>query len=153
MHYFCIYIPEMKYPPCPVDPSTKSCDSREASSGSVKPTALPPVEVGVPSGASAVNLRTSAGRASTSASAVGGELVTPKIVAVDNDTRPFAIQLRREDCLDNREWLLCTSAESAVHVAAVMLRLRTTKDEDRGAMVLIALRQIMETWRLQWRAT
>lgn len=107
--------PEIKYPPCPVDPSTKSCERRDANSESDNPVSFSPVEVGVPRGASAVYcLR------STSADAVGGfDTSSNKSIADDAEMMFFAIQLRREERFERE--LFGAFTDSAVHVAAARI--------------------------------
>ena len=58
--------PEMKYPPLPFETSTKSSDKRAAKSDRDNLVVLSPVEVGVPSGASAVYCLSSFGSEPTS---------------------------------------------------------------------------------------
>jgi len=90
-----IYLPEIKYPPWPVDPSTRSRERREAISDRDNPVSLLPVVVGVPNGARTVNCFIFVGKAYTSATADGGSDARSKRKAEDAATRPFTNQLRR----------------------------------------------------------
>jgi len=83
----------------PVDPSTKSCDSREAILSIDNPVNLFPVEAfASPSGASAVYLRKSIGSSCTTCCATAGDggLVMYKVDVADAAVTSLPIQFRRD---------------------------------------------------------
>ena len=77
------YSPDTKYPPLPVDPSTKSFDKSFANSSNVDPITLSPVDVGLPSGASAVYCFNSFGNVFTSLFAIAIDGSSTKIDVMD----------------------------------------------------------------------
>ena len=90
--------PDMKYPPLPFEPSTKSSDKRAAKSDRDNLVVLSPVEVGVPSGASAVYCLSSFGSESTSlAIADDGSSAKRSVMDAVDEMRPFAIQRLRDE--------------------------------------------------------
>ena len=98
--YDCFYSPDTKYPPLPVDPSTKSFDKSFANSSKDDPITLSPVDVGLPSGASAVYCFNSFGNASTSLFAIAIDGSSTKIDVMDvADMILLHIQFLRDESL------------------------------------------------------
>ena len=95
------YSPDTKYPPLPVDPSTKSFVKSIANSSNVDPITFSPVDVGLPSGASAVYCFNSLGNASTSlfAIAIDGSSTKIDVMDVDIDILLYIQFLRDESLL------------------------------------------------------
>lgn len=115
--------PDMKYPPLPFEPSTKSSDKRAAKSDRDNLVVLSPVEVGVPSGASAVYCLSSFGSESTSfAIADDGSSAKRSVMDAVDEMRPFAIQRLRDERVVCLLLFGLLSIDSALQVIAAVAK-------------------------------
>ena len=113
--------PDMKYPPLPFEPSTKSSDRRAAKSDS---QILSPMEVGVPSGASGVYCLSSFGSESTSYFSIADDGSSAKRSVMDavDEMRPFAIQRLRDERVVCLLLFGLLSIDSALQVIAAVAK-------------------------------
>lgn len=116
--------PDMKYPPLPFEPSTKSSDKRAAKSDRDNLVVLSPVEVGVPSGASAVYCLSSFGSESTSYFSIADDGSSAKRSVMDavDEMRPFAIQRLRDERVVCLLLFGLLSIDSALQVIAAVAK-------------------------------